>query len=163
MRLTIVPSDNVVFVDGLLKRVECAGFSELAGLHAVQWNGTAGHIEFDNKDATPWTFKPNEPLDDVARFQPVVDAWYATEIPPPPEPPVSPPFVDPNLRLDAGISAALGAAEEVRNSLHAITGGFTPANFAAFLVQAKILSDAFVAMLEAQRDQPPTPPTPRGT
>jgi len=78
-------------------------------------------------------------------------------------PPAAPPPVsvgtlpsDANARLDAGINASIAAADAVRNSIHAIPSGFTAANFQAFLVQAKILSDAFVAMLEAQ--QTPAPP-----
>lgn len=72
-------------------------------------------------------------------------------VPPPP----APPFVDANGRLDAGISAAVGAAEAVRSSIHAIPNNFNAANFQAFLIQAKALSDAFVAMLEAQQGPPP--------
>jgi hypothetical protein len=63
--------------------------------------------------------------------------------------------MDANTRLDDGIDAALGAAEEVRDSLHAISGTFNATNFAKFLTQAKILSDAFVAMLNAQQGTPP--------
>jgi hypothetical protein len=62
------------------------------------------------------------------------------------------PLPDANERLDAGISAAILAAEEVRNGLHAIPANFNAANFQQFLLQAKILSDAFLAMLQAQAD-----------
>jgi len=62
------------------------------------------------------------------------------------------------VRLDAGIGAAINAAEAVRNSIHNIPNTFNAANFQAFLVQAKALSDAFVAMLEAQQVPPATPP-----
>ena len=71
------------------------------------------------------------------------------------EPPPGPDIVDANARLDAGINASIEAAEAVRNSVHAIPMNFTAANFQAFLIQAKALSDAFVAMLEAQRGPPP--------
>jgi hypothetical protein len=70
-------------------------------------------------------------------------------------PPPAPPYVDPNARLDAGIAAAIGAAEAVRNGIHAVPNNFNAANFQAFLIQAKALSDAFVAMLEAQQGPPP--------
>ena len=74
------------------------------------------------------------------------------------EPPTPPPSA--SARLDAGINAAIGAAEAVRDAVHAIPSNFNATNFAAFLTQAKILSDAFVAMLEAQQVQPPQPPPP---
>ena len=67
-------------------------------------------------------------------------------------PPVA---ADANARIDAGIMAALTTAEDIRDSVHAISPNFTPANFQAFLLQAKILSDAFVAMLQAQAAPPP--------
>jgi len=74
-------------------------------------------------------------------------------------PPPPPPYVDPNARLDAGIGAAIAAAEDVRDNVHAIPSQFNAVNFTAFLTQAKILSDAFVAMLQAQQ-VPPAPPPP---
>jgi hypothetical protein len=88
------------------------------------------------------------------------EAWLVvgnTPDPAPPIPPTPPPVADANMRIDAGIDAALVAAQEVRDAVHAITTGFNATNFAKFLTQAKIMSDAFVAMLEAQQ-QPPLPP-----
>jgi hypothetical protein len=67
----------------------------------------------------------------------------------PPEPVPGQPSAD--ERLDMGIDAALAAAEEVRNKIRAIPTTFTTANYQKFLIQAKALSDAFVAMLEAQK------------
>jgi hypothetical protein len=67
-----------------------------------------------------------------------------------PTPPLPGP-VDANDRIDAGISSAIDAAEAVRTAIHAIPNGFNAANFQRFLIEAKALSDAFVAMLEAQQ------------
>lgn len=73
MRATIVPSDNVVIVDGRALTIELSSYEQLNGLNAVQWNDPAGFIEFDNRDATE--FKPNEPIDSIAPYQEIIDAW----------------------------------------------------------------------------------------
>ncbi|EGY24603.1 hypothetical protein DA2_3219 [Desulfovibrio sp. A2] len=68
MRLTIIRDDNVVIVDGRALAVDLAGLPD--NLHAVQWDGQAGHVEFN--DGTP-----NEKLEDISAWQSVVDAWGA--------------------------------------------------------------------------------------
>jgi hypothetical protein len=65
-------------------------------------------------------------------------------------PPTPPPVRDANARLDAGVLAALNIAIEVRDSIHAIPSGFTPAHFTTMMLQLKVLTDAFVAMLQGQ-------------
>jgi hypothetical protein len=80
---------------------------------------------------------------------------YTPPAPPPLPPPPEQPPPDANARIDAGITAAILAAEEVRNGVHAIPSAFNAANFQLFLTQAKILSDAFLAMLQAQQTPPP--------
>jgi hypothetical protein len=83
MRLTIVTSDNVVLVDKEMRKVDCTKFKELEGVHAVQWNGLTGHIEFVNENPTQFNYKLNEPIEDIERFQSVIAAWEVAEPPPP--------------------------------------------------------------------------------
>jgi hypothetical protein len=92
---------------------------------------------------------PNDPANrDRAEY----DAWYAAGgvpdpyVPPPPVPPV----VDANTRIDAGVAAALVTAVAAAQAIHAIPQTFNAQNFSRLLTQMKILSDAFVSMLQAQ-------------
>jgi len=96
---------------------------------------------------------PNDPAN---RDRAAYNVWLADGGVPDPyvAPPPMPPIVDANTRLDAGISAAITAAQDVRDSLHDIPPQLSAANFQQFLLQAKILSDAFVAMLQAQQTPP---------
>ncbi len=54
--LTIIPSDNYVYVDGEARRVDCGAFPEAAYINAVQWNDEAGRgwIEFMNDGFAPF-------------------------------------------------------------------------------------------------------------
>jgi hypothetical protein len=66
--------------------------------------------------------------------------------PPPPEP-----VQDANVRLDAGILAAVGTVMTARDAIHAIpNGGAVPPRLDALLLQMKVTMDAFVSMLQAQ-------------
>jgi len=96
---------------------------------------------------------PNDPAN---RDRAAYDKWLAAGGVPDPyvAPPTPPPVVNANLRIDAGISAAITAAQNVRDGLHLIPSNLSAANFQQFLLQAKILSDAFVAMLQAQQTPP---------
>lgn len=81
MRLTIIRDDNVVLIDGRAMHVSLSLLLP-ANLHAVQWDGETGHIEYN--DGTP-----NEALAGISSWQPVVDAWEAArqveDAPPPTE------------------------------------------------------------------------------
>lgn len=64
MRLTIVPEDQIVYVDRVGKSpLDLSLCAVPAGVHALQWNETAGWIEFvDNPDGT----KPqNQPITEL--------------------------------------------------------------------------------------------------
>ena len=60
MKLTIINEDNAVYVDGICRIVDLLKCGIPSNVHALQWNETAGWIEFkDNPDGT----KPaNEPI-----------------------------------------------------------------------------------------------------
>lgn len=87
----------------------------------------------------------------------VYNEWLADGGVPLPYVPVPPPppYVDPNLRIDAGIAAAVTVAVTARDAVNAISPSFSPANYELLLAQMKVVTVAFVAMLEAQND--PTP------
>jgi hypothetical protein len=68
MRLTIVPEDSLVIVDGVPVSIDLLGFSELIGVHAVQWYGSEGEIEFKDGGVS------NSIITDVSPYMGVVDA-----------------------------------------------------------------------------------------
>lgn len=74
MRYTIIADDKLVSVDGEAKSpVE---FSVDTSIHAVQWYGNFGEIEFKSEFVDGAIVKPaNEVFTDEARFQPALDAW----------------------------------------------------------------------------------------
>ena len=67
MRVSINTRDNQVFADGKMHGADC---SELLskGITAVQWDGSAGEIEFVGHA------KPNENIEDFSPYQKYVDA-----------------------------------------------------------------------------------------
>lgn len=46
MRVTVIPADNVVIVDGDLRKPTDAAYP--SDVHAIQWHGSAGTIEYTN-------------------------------------------------------------------------------------------------------------------
>ena len=76
MRLTIIPVDGSVSVDGV-------GFGGLdlsfmnASVHAVQWYETHGEIEV--KDPATGRMIANEVITSIDAFQPAIDAWQAAK------------------------------------------------------------------------------------
>jgi hypothetical protein len=76
MRLTIIPADGFVSVDG-------KGFLELdlsfvdASVHAVQWYETHGEVEV--KDTITGRIIANEVITSIDAFQPAIDVWQAAK------------------------------------------------------------------------------------
>ena len=76
MKLTIIPEDMTVLIDGDRFGISCQELVD-QGVHAVQWSGTIGHIEF--KDAADGSKPANQVIEDIERFQPIIDAWHAAK------------------------------------------------------------------------------------
>lgn len=87
MRVTIISDDNTVVVDGKSQNINCSALA-VQGVHAVQWDGTKGEIEY--KSDADGHRAPNGVFDDLTPYQSFVDAWTVANIPPPPAPPAPP-------------------------------------------------------------------------
>lgn len=90
MRLTIIPSDNAVYKDGVMKawtapELDLSGCGIPAHVHALQWYDTYGEIEFDSP--TPTDPKPpNEILSELPEWALLCVAVWNAWNPPEPEP-----------------------------------------------------------------------------
>jgi hypothetical protein len=71
MKLTIIPSDNMVMIDSYALIFSFPELEVLQGVHAVQWDDTKGHIEYVDP------VKPNDIIETIKDFQPIVDAYNA--------------------------------------------------------------------------------------
>ena len=77
MRLTIIPVDGFVGIDG-------KGFGGLnlsfmdASVHAVQWYETHGEVEV--KDPATGRMTTNEVITSIEVYQPAIDVWQAAKI-----------------------------------------------------------------------------------
>ena len=74
MRVTIIADDGKVGVDGVFRGVDLSTLD--ANIHAVQWDGVVGHIEFKDR-------RPEQRIADISAFQSFIDAWTAAAPPPP--------------------------------------------------------------------------------
>jgi len=79
MRVTIIPSDSVVSINGVAKQVDLSFM--LPEIHAVQWYDDHGDIEYKNPFTGQMT--ENEAFADISRFQQAIDAWNAVPEPDP--------------------------------------------------------------------------------
>lgn len=61
MRLTIVPIDNTVYLDNFVANIDCSSIEP--SIHAIQWNGTTGEIEY--KDVVTGKKTKNEEIEDI--------------------------------------------------------------------------------------------------
>ena len=71
-RVTVVPADRLVIVDGLALTFD---FSAPKGMHALQWDGKQGHIEWQGSDDEPPHNEPLEAASYADQVAPYVDLW----------------------------------------------------------------------------------------
>ena len=77
MKLTVVFDDRVIIKDGIIYHVESEDWSLTQGnMHAVQWQDTSGHIEFN--DGTPNQILYAE--SEVQLFSDFFDAYNARQV-----------------------------------------------------------------------------------
>lgn len=79
MKLTIIADDKAVGVDGVF--FESLDLSQLEpSIHAVQWYGEYGEVEYKTVFADGVISKPaNQIITDVTPYQFAVDAWNAAK------------------------------------------------------------------------------------
>lgn len=97
MKLTIIRDDQMVGVNGEFRVVDVSGMNPL--IRAVQWNGTTGHIEYDDG--------PNEDISDVTEFQSQIDLWTAAVPPAPPAPTSMERIASAHTRINAAYEQAV--------------------------------------------------------
>lgn len=79
MKLTIVADDKCVGVDGeFIAPIEMPQLD--ASIHAVQWNGEYGEVEYKTQFENGALVKPaNVLINDMTPYQFAVDAWNAAK------------------------------------------------------------------------------------
>ena len=99
MKLVIVADDSRICVDGLC--FDDLDVSSLdASIHAVQWNGQWGEIEYKSVFQDGKTVKiPNQVITDVTPYQWAVDVWNVAK-----------------ASYDAAVAAALSEAQAAEAS-----------------------------------------------
>lgn len=88
-RITIIPSDTYCSIDSVgYKDVDMSSIN--SNIHAVQWFGDNGWVEFNE---TPQGKLENKPITDIEQFKFVLDSWNEinySKLHPVPEPIVPP-------------------------------------------------------------------------
>lgn len=76
MRVTIIPDENRVNVEGFSETVDCSSVFKIdPDIHVVQWYSDHGEIEYFNPPGKMFGVKVNKAITDFAPFQSLVDAW----------------------------------------------------------------------------------------
>lgn len=76
MRVTIIPSDGIVIIDEQVYDNLNLTWMD-PNIHAVQWFGTEGEIEWKEPHPYKILIVQNEPIYSLDAFQPAIDAWNA--------------------------------------------------------------------------------------
>lgn len=134
-KVTIVVPDGVVGVDGEFRKVNLDDIDP--AIHAVQWDGSAGHVEYSDHI---------DDLDGFADFQKYVDRWNLLTPPADPRPTeiqMAQAEVD-ALRLDAVAEVEAARIEALVVEQAAAIGGSQKAKA---YVKAKAQLDALATKL----------------
>jgi hypothetical protein len=75
MRVSIVPVDQIVVIDGVAKTNLDLSF--MSDVHAVQWFDTWGDVERIDAQRS----HTNEHITSLAPYQAAIDAWHAAPSP----------------------------------------------------------------------------------
>jgi hypothetical protein len=90
MRLTIIPTDGTVIIDGVPRcELSLSSCNIPNNVHALQWYDIKGWIEFQDPE-DPFTPKsPNQEINNLPEWAiACIAVWEAWVPPAPPEPPV---------------------------------------------------------------------------
>jgi hypothetical protein len=71
MLVTIIPSDNAIYGDGKMLTIDCTSIAH--EIHAVQWSGSNGWIEYINSPGN--AVRANEAIDTLDAFTQLLDNW----------------------------------------------------------------------------------------
>ena len=75
MRVTVIADDNRVIVDGKGRKVDTSGLLS-DKIHAMQWYGDFGEIEFRTTRSFELDHRPpNVKVKEFTRFEPYLNAW----------------------------------------------------------------------------------------
>jgi hypothetical protein len=70
-KITIMRADNAVYVDGRAIEIDCNELPKF--IHAIQWDGAKGQIEFDPDERG--VRMSNVAFTDISPFMYLVDRW----------------------------------------------------------------------------------------
>jgi hypothetical protein len=75
MRLTIVPDDHLVIIDGVSTQIDMSGIID-PSIHAVQWYNTKGQIEYIT-DPSTGDKQPNDFINSIDQFDQIIQLAQA--------------------------------------------------------------------------------------
>ncbi|NDB59843.1 hypothetical protein EB001_15555 [bacterium] len=78
MKLTIIRDDNCVYIDGISRIIDCSSLDP--SIHAIQWNGQKGMIEYVDPDPFDGKMPAPKPITDITPYQYLIDAWNTAAV-----------------------------------------------------------------------------------
>ena len=88
--ISIIPADGYVVIDRVVRIVDCSSVHPT--IHAIQWNGRSGSIEYVDDDPDDGQRRANDTITSIEPYQGLINAWAAADpmLQPAPPPPVVP-------------------------------------------------------------------------